>query len=659
MEEIMHSMGYRRNRDWFVAEKNDEKLINALSKGPEEVLKVLKRGIRIEARDYCDRTALMCAVKKGYIEVVKVLLQRGADVNGKMYEGTNVMHTACAAGHEEIARLLVAQGAKIDEVDEYLNTMLQVAVQGENEKVVELLLDNGSNLEKTNRQGMTALHFAARAKNGKIISLLLNRGANIEARCKNGKTPIFYAFEVGKEDNVKLLLQRGARLDDRDANGDTCLKYAVEGKNESLVNLLLDAGLNINEASEFRSNPLYIAVEKGSESMIQLLLDRGAVFTEYISDSSVFKCVPFSSMLHYACLRGLEDIVKQFLKQGANIQVRDQSDKTPLLIAAEMGNVNLIELLLSHGANINEKNSQLLGHTALYLATKGNHEDAIKLLLKRDANINFFYERDQSWSEYFFRRRLGCSESVLHVAAENGNGTIVKILLDHDMDANFRAGDNVTALHVACVQGHPKIVKLLLERGADINERTQDGKSLIESAGTDFAKVIVQHVVKLLSRNQFVCDDVLNFIQNNASCSGHQEKCQMEIDKMKCEKIRNSTILYYDLLISENPSQLAAFASNEDALQVFKSNTCKETFPMYESTLSYQMKKGLWRKLLLSNVRNFFHAVANVEENRGLAKLPAICVFEIFSFLHNQDLRTLMRVCNCTSNVQISDLEIE
>lgn len=201
------------------------------------------------------------------------------------------------------------------------------------------------------------------------------------------------------------------------------------------------------------------------------------------------------------------------------------------------------------------------------------------------------------------------------------------------------------------------MTELLLYYGANVNEKTKDAKNLIESAQTEPAEILIQHVVKLLSKEEFVHLDVLNSIKNNVKYSLLQKQCQLEIDKMKSERIGNSTILFYDLLATDNPSQLAAFANNEDVLQIFKSKECQEKFPIYSRTLRYQMKKGMWRELLLSKVRNFFHAVANVKENKGLAKLPAFCISKIFGLMPNRDLRTLMRVCNITYHSEISDLK--
>lgn len=832
-------------KDYLQSEKGDEELIDALSKGPDEVIRALNKGVRIEARDREGRSALMNAAANGYMDVVKVLLERKADINAAKYEGTCVLHCACMGGHEDIVRLLIEKGAQLDQWDNHRHNTLQVAAKGDHVEIVELLLDNGLKLEET-CDGKTALHLAAKNKNEKIMSLLLDRGANIDAKCSKGKTALFYACTKGIESNVKILLQRGARIDVTDEDGSTCLAFAVESGNESLVKLLLDSGVNIDTSERCWKNPLYLATYNSSETMIQLLLDRGADVT------SVGRCWDLNSTLHYACKRGFENIVRQLVERGANVQEEGESgqsvlhaavlsgnenivkfildfeldvsgkeeirfERTPLHFAAKEGHLHLIELLLRRGAAVNEKDK--LGRTALYFATNRKHDCAVELLLERGASIDFtctswvhpFKSSRQGKVSFNYHRKL---HSALHVAAELGNELIARKFLDRGIDVNIRGENNLTALHVASVQGQTEVVRLLLDHGADmtiktffsnqstalhlaclygqvdvvkllldnganINEKDESGDSALFVAirkksqaiirvlldyGADeelknqshstpllyaiqqmkreeeeqakkesnswnyyysddfseynYLKIIeqlldhgvntgvctneefpatvlqyamnqyykrtvklllnygadinectlgtycsrievIKKMVQMLSKKEYVNEDLVNTIKGNFFPSKDQVKCQEEIDKMKTERIGNSAILFYDLLTCDNLTQLAAFARNEDMLQSFKSSEYdKFPFPVYQSTLNYQLQKGLWRKLLLSKVQGFFHAVANVKENRGLAKLPAFCISEIFSYLRNRDLRTLIRVCNIKFDVEMNEISI-
>lgn len=163
------------------------------------------------------------------------------------------------------------------------------------------------------------------------------------------------------------------------------------------------------------------------------------------------------------------------------------------------------------------------------------------------------------------------------------------------------------------------------------------------------------------SQNVHVSEEDLKIIESNQQLKSYQEQCEREIEEMKKEVLEGSTITFYHFLTLRDLDQLAAVARNESVLKVFKSDVCATKFPLYADSLKYQMKKGLWRKLLLSKVRRFFHAVADAEGNEGLVKLPFTCIDKIFGYLRNVDLRTLIAVCDPINKLttEIFDINLE
>ena len=80
---------------------------------------------------------------------------------------------------------------------------------------------------------------------------------------------------------------------------------------------------------------------------------------------------------------GLKETPITILKQGPDVQARDDSENTALHWAASTGNETAIQFLLEQGANIKSKS----GQTALFNATGLGHERIIRLLMKHSANI--------------------------------------------------------------------------------------------------------------------------------------------------------------------------------------------------------------------------------------------------------------------------------
>ena len=76
------------------------------------------------------------------------------------------------------------------------------------------------------------------------------------------------------------------------------------------------------------------------------------------------------------------------LENEANKEHRNVSDYTPLSLAASGGYMNIIKLLLNHGAEINSRTGSKLGISPLMLAAMNGHANAVKLLLDMGSDIN-------------------------------------------------------------------------------------------------------------------------------------------------------------------------------------------------------------------------------------------------------------------------------
>lgn len=92
------------------------------------------------------------------------------------------------------------------------------------------------------------------------------------------------------------------------------------------------------------------------------------------------------SLLSLACSAGYYELAQVLLAMSAQVEDRGQkNDCTPLMEAASAGHVDIIRLLISHGADVNAQSST--GNTPLMYACAGGHVDAVKELLNHGANV--------------------------------------------------------------------------------------------------------------------------------------------------------------------------------------------------------------------------------------------------------------------------------
>jgi len=142
-----------------------------------------------------------------------------------------------------------------------------------------------------------------------------------------------------------------------------------------------------------------------------------------------------------------------------DLNCRDETGDTPLILAASSGNHELVQFLLNEGAAVDAANNS--GDNALIAASERSGNTAIlKLLLDRGAEING-------------KNELG--RTALIEAASMGRLQNAVLLLQHNADLNVVTSEEETALTFAVVHEYPDIVKALIEAGADVNWKSKKG----------------------------------------------------------------------------------------------------------------------------------------------------------------------------------------
>ncbi|ELW47863.1 Ankyrin repeat and SOCS box protein 3 [Tupaia chinensis] len=182
-------------------------------------------------------------------------------------------------------------------------------------------------------------------------------------------------------------------------------------------------------------------------------------FTEAYSDTC--------SAVGFAAREGNVKILRKLLKKGRSVDVSDNRGWMPIHEAAyhnsveclqmlihaavENGQINVVRLLLRHGANVNGSHS-MCGWNSLHQASFQGNAEIIKLLLKKGANKE--YQDDFGITPLF-------------VAAQYGKLESLSMLISSGANVNCQASDKATPLFIAAQEGHTKCVELLLSSGAD------------------------------------------------------------------------------------------------------------------------------------------------------------------------------------------------
>ena len=470
------------------------------SQGGARVAKLLLEhgvGVNTRRRDHC--TPLHVASCFGKLEIVRLLLDHGADSNAETRLGLKLLHQVsfgmyeCQEDGVRIAELLLTHGAEVDARNKDHWTPLHIACQNGKLEIVHLLLDNGAEVNAETVDGLKPLHFLSYGEyrsqedGVRVARLLLERGADVNTRRNDHRTPLHVASYYGNIEIVRLLLDHGA---DPEANaegnmGEKPLHKVSYGKYRSpedgvrIAQLLLEHNADVNTRRNNRQTPLHIASYFGIVEMVRLLLDRGADPEADADGDMGSKPLHFVSHGKYRSKEDGVHVAQLLLERGADVNTRRNDHATPLHVASYFGNVEIVRLLLDHGADPGANADGGMRSKPLHSVSCGEYrsqEDGVRvaqLLLERGADVN---------------ARRNDHRTPLHVASYSGNVEIVCLLLDHGAEANAEGDIGEKPLHKV---SHGKyrsqedgvcVARLLLGHGADVNTRRNDHQTPLHRA---------------------------------------------------------------------------------------------------------------------------------------------------------------------------------
>ncbi|XP_037622637.1 serine/threonine-protein phosphatase 6 regulatory ankyrin repeat subunit C-like [Sebastes umbrosus] len=219
--------------------------------------------------------------------------------------------------------------------------------------------------------------------------------------------------------------------------------------------------------------------------------------------------------------RNTEEVT--FLLENEDVNSLDQEQSTPLHVAAYLGDVHTMDLLITSGANVNAKDQGLL--TPLHRAAASQNEKAVELLLKHKAEVN---TQDKYWHTPLHmaaaKWATGCAKALiphvrsvdvadrtgrtpLHHAAHSGHEEMVNLLQSKGANISAKDKKERQAIHWASYLGHVEVVKLLVFHSADVMCKDKRGYTPLHAAAAsgqlDVIKHLLRHAVEIDEPNMF------------------------------------------------------------------------------------------------------------------------------------------------------------
>ena len=178
----------------------------------------------------------------------------------------------------------------------------------------------------------------------------------------------------------------------------------------------------------------------------------------------------FANPIHDAVEKGNLIGVQTELDKGVDVNAKREDGSTPLHGAAEGGHGEIVELLITAGADLHATTVPMLGGGGwipLHSAARQGHRGIVELLIEMGTDVN---------------TRDSAGKSTLHDAVLEGHKGIVELLINKGADLNAKSGYYGTPLHVAGSIGHKEIAELLIANGADLNVQDGFGRTPLNAA---------------------------------------------------------------------------------------------------------------------------------------------------------------------------------
>ncbi|KAI3387284.1 hypothetical protein SNEBB_003522 [Seison nebaliae] len=178
--------------------------------------------------------------------------------------------------------------------------------------------------------------------------------------------------------------------------------------------------------------------------------------------------------LQMAIVRGRKEIIEYLLENGANANAIDLDGKTALMVAAQMGNIDAMRVLLqSPGTEISLKDFK--GQNVVYHSLMGEtdrYNETIRLAVEAGADVNL------KLSSGFTLLDEACKDVTREVRALT--------LLGNGADPNIVHGETgATALHFAAASGSSQVIAAILKTGVDPMLRDLQGRTAAHYAAAN------------------------------------------------------------------------------------------------------------------------------------------------------------------------------
>jgi len=427
---------------------------DAAMKGNKEAVRSLvQQKANVNASQSDGTTALHWAVRADDLETVDLLIRAGANVSAANRDGATPMLLASVNGNAAMLEKLIKAGADPNApLTKYGDTALMMAARTGKTDAVKVLLDHGTQVNAKETWGDTsALMWAVSELHPAVVKMLIDHGADVNARSKfvpstTGRgfegttpveskpdqpaeehasgllTPLMFAAREGSLESARLLVAAGADVNAIDGDGKDVLGLAIFNGNYDLASFLINNHAQVNHPDSQGFTPLFWAADRRNMEtppnfpwmvttdplpLIKKLLDAGANPNALVNNTPRARMrdgsprIVYATAIMRAAFSGDLELVKLLLAHGADPHIVSKDKETTLMAAAGTGFINgyskgrsagerleVVKLLVQLGEDVNAADNY--GITPLMVAANMGEMPIIEFLIDKGADLGAY-----------------------------------------------------------------------------------------------------------------------------------------------------------------------------------------------------------------------------------------------------------------------------
>jgi ankyrin repeat protein len=477
---------------------------------------------------------LMNAVRRGNLKDVKKYLDLGFTQEVVDSSGRNLLLQAAAYNHLNLVEFFIGNRANISKMDHKGNTILHFLAENRSAKAPALIkqaLQSGAFLGAKNYEGQTPAGSALKKGNSAGFKVFLDAGYDKNS-IEGGMPVVLFAYLKGQNAIVKSLMEAGADINRADAAGEIMLHHAAMRNDGPMVKDLLDKGAQINARSADGRTALMYALEKNRIPIAELLIKKGADVNATDRKRQ--------NILHYlAPLQQAGQLIALLPAEGVNVNAKDDTGRTPLLVAAMSARWSNVELFASKGADVNIADST--GKTPVLMAAEKGNLTAVKTLIDRGSDVKKADASGQTVLHYLAGQRgkavvqmipeiiakggqvnakSASGATPAGMAVAGGNTAVFAALLESGIDKDGLELNSLPLAVFAYEKRQKEIAKTLLEKGADVKKTGSLGETMLHAVAAQddwqFANFVLGYNPDLNARDDTGRTPLLSAIDKSA-----------------------------------------------------------------------------------------------------------------------------------------------